>query len=78
MTILGIGVDVVHTPRITALLNRRGSRRLATRILSLEEFTQWESLPQSDASRLTRFFAVRYICHYFASHLLKPSFADGL
>jgi phosphopantetheinyl transferase (holo-ACP synthase) len=68
MTILGIGVDVVYTPRIAALIARRGSRRLATRILSPKEFTHWESRPQpdSDASSHTRFFAVRYgICYLY-------------
>lgn len=79
MAILGIGVDVVHIPRIAALLNRRGSQKLATRILSLEEFTQWKSLPQSDALSETRFFAVRYArCHYFFYPSIEPYFLDGL
>ncbi|KAF7355258.1 4'-phosphopantetheinyl transferase [Mycena sanguinolenta] len=39
MSVLGIGVDVVHVPRIAALL-RRYPRRLASRILSLEEASE--------------------------------------
>jgi len=59
MAILGVGVDVVHIPRIAALLQRRGPR-LASRILSQEEYPQWESLPVSDVSRRVRFIAVRW------------------
>ncbi|KAF5387853.1 hypothetical protein D9615_000355 [Tricholomella constricta] len=59
MAILGVGVDIVHIPRIAALLQRRGSR-LASRILSREELSQWESLPPSDVSRQVRFLAVRW------------------
>ncbi|KAF8076318.1 4'-phosphopantetheinyl transferase [Lyophyllum atratum] len=59
MAILGVGVDVVHIPRIAALLQRRGSR-LPSRILSREEFSQWESLSSSDVSRQVRFLAVRW------------------
>jgi holo-[acyl-carrier protein] synthase len=59
MSILGIGVDIVHVPRIAALLNRRGPTRLATRILNLEEFSRWESLPLSDNPGQARFLSVQ-------------------
>ncbi|GLB33739.1 putative 4'-phosphopantetheinyl transferase [Lyophyllum shimeji] len=59
MGVLGVGVDVVHIPRIAALLQRRGAR-LASRILSPKEFSEWESLPLSDFSRQVRFLAVRW------------------
>ncbi|KAI9256494.1 4'-phosphopantetheinyl transferase [Phascolomyces articulosus] len=41
--ILGIGIDIVHLPRIASLITRRGRTHLAKRILSpkeLEEFIQ--------------------------------------
>jgi holo-[acyl-carrier protein] synthase len=60
MAVLGIGVDVVHTPRITALLSRRCPQRVAARILSREELTQWEALSTSDLPGRVRFLAVRY------------------
>lgn len=41
MTILGIGVDIVHLPRIAALVARRGRDPLARRILSQEEYTEF-------------------------------------
>jgi holo-[acyl-carrier protein] synthase len=53
MCILGIGVDVVHIPRIAALLGRY-PRRLPSRILSPQEAAQSTLL--SDPT----FIAVRY------------------
>ena len=60
MAILGIGVDVVHAPRIAALLSRRCPQRFAARMLSHEELAQWESLSTSDLLGRVRFLAVRY------------------
>jgi holo-[acyl-carrier protein] synthase len=60
MTILGIGVDVVHLPRILALLNRRCPDRFASRILSRTEYSQWQALQNSDAQDRVQFLAVRY------------------
>lgn len=60
MTILGIGVDLVHIPRIAALLNRALSGRLASRILSPEEATEYDTLPAYDTTKRVRFLAVRY------------------
>ncbi|KAG6855129.1 hypothetical protein C0991_006058 [Blastosporella zonata] len=59
MAILGIGVDVLHVPRIAALLARRGSR-LPDRILSQMETLQYQLLPTQDISRRIRFLAVRW------------------
>lgn len=53
MCILGIGVDVVHVPRIAALLSRY-PQRLASRILSPQEAVQ------SDMLADPTFIAVRY------------------
>lgn len=61
MTILGIGVDVVHLPRILALFNRRRPDRFASRILSTAEYGQWKDLQISDAQDRVQFLAVRYI-----------------
>jgi holo-[acyl-carrier protein] synthase len=53
MSILGIGVDVVHIPRIAALLNRY-PQRLASRILSPHEAVESHLLADKT------FIAVRY------------------
>jgi holo-[acyl-carrier protein] synthase len=59
MQVVGIGVDLLHVPRILALLKRRGSRRLALRILSPMELSQWEALSSSQHEVQVRFLAVR-------------------
>ena len=41
--ILGIGVDIVHLPRIAALISRRGHLRLAKRILSPVELVEYQT-----------------------------------
>lgn len=41
--IVGIGVDIVHIPRITALIARRGQQKLAQRILSPLELKEFKS-----------------------------------
>jgi holo-[acyl-carrier protein] synthase len=41
--ILGIGVDIVHLPRIASLISRRGSNKLAKRILSSHELVEFHS-----------------------------------
>lgn len=48
MTILGIGVDIVHLPRIAALIARRGREPLAKRILSPDEYTEFLQRCSSD------------------------------
>ncbi|CAO3630880.1 unnamed protein product [Mucor hiemalis] len=40
--ILGIGVDIVHLPRIAALISRRGHDKLAKRILSESELKEFK------------------------------------
>lgn len=47
MTILGIGVDLVHIPRIAALISRRTEAKFAAKILSRVEYAQWNALRQS-------------------------------
>jgi holo-[acyl-carrier protein] synthase len=58
MAILGIGVDIVHVPRILALIQRRKPENLATRILSKRELADWRELPQ-DLTVQARFLAGR-------------------
>ncbi|EDR12832.1 uncharacterized protein LACBIDRAFT_311732 [Laccaria bicolor S238N-H82] len=57
MAILGIGVDLVNIPRITALLSRRDPQRFASRILSSDELALWQSMP---LNRRVQFLAVRW------------------
>lgn len=40
--ILGIGVDLLHVARLRAVMSRRGSDRLAARILSAGERREWQ------------------------------------
>ncbi|KAH7887808.1 4'-phosphopantetheinyl transferase superfamily [Phlebopus sp. FC_14] len=67
MSVHGIGVDLLHVPRLVALIKRRGSVKLASRILSpreqqafhaLELHSSREKQPRLDT--LTRFLGVRY------------------
>lgn len=62
MTILGIGLDVVHLPRIAAILKKRHADRFARKILSQAEYLSWQELKGASAeeSDLARFMAVRY------------------
>ena len=60
MTLLGIGVDLVHIPRIASLLSRRNPEKFAVKILSTQEYNQWVSLGSSEPSARLRFLAVRY------------------
>ena len=65
MTILGIGVDLVHVPRIAQLLQRRGADKFASKILSTNEYAQWKSTfaapADLDDHRCARFLAVRFV-----------------
>ncbi|KAI0303121.1 4'-phosphopantetheinyl transferase superfamily [Russula brevipes] len=57
MTILGIGVDVLHLPRLTRHLS---DNRLARRILSPIELREYLALPLEDHERRIRFLGVRW------------------
>lgn len=50
--IIGVGVDIVHLPRIAALIARRGSDRLARRILSAGEYSEFTADYKDDAGQL--------------------------
>ncbi|PBK72648.1 4'-phosphopantetheinyl transferase [Armillaria solidipes] len=68
--ILGIGVDVVHVPRIAALIARRGPEIFAQRILSNEELQSWKTIHEGDRSR---FLAVRYMSHFASRWAVKEA-----
>ena len=59
MGVLGVGVDVVHLPRIASFVRRRTAERLANRILSPEELNQWRKLAGRDIEQQVRFLGVR-------------------
>ena len=61
---LGIGIDLLHLPRIAALISRRGAAKFAKRVLSdgeAEVFTTSQSVPTFD---MVRFLAVRCVHSY--------------
>ncbi|KAI0637867.1 4'-phosphopantetheinyl transferase [Trametes polyzona] len=60
MGILGIGVDIVHLPRIIQLMERRTPAKLAHRILSAKELAVWNAFRAEEAARRTRYLAVRW------------------
>lgn len=55
--ILGVGVDILHIPRIEALVHRRGIVALAKRILHPDE---QDAFDQTKHEHRVRFLAVRY------------------
>ncbi|KAF8271767.1 4'-phosphopantetheinyl transferase superfamily [Lactarius quietus] len=57
MTILGIGVDILHLPRLTRHLC---DNRLARRILSPAELREYLALPKEYRERRIRFLGVRW------------------
>jgi holo-[acyl-carrier protein] synthase len=59
MSVLGIGVDITLLSRFSSLLQRRSARRLATRILSLEEEAALEGIAPENVSQRVKFMAVR-------------------
>ncbi|KAF9534862.1 4'-phosphopantetheinyl transferase [Crepidotus variabilis] len=81
MTILGLGVDIVHLPRIAALISRRSADRFACRVLSPTEYGQWKQITRSAApAEQIRFLGVRW-CVKEASYkalypLVKPTWKE--
>lgn len=61
--IIGIGVDIVHLPRIAALIARRGSDGLARRILSPTEYNEFTANYKDDPSQL-RYLGSRQVCAF--------------
>ncbi|KAG2013730.1 hypothetical protein CC2G_010608 [Coprinopsis cinerea AmutBmut pab1-1] len=74
MTILGIGVDIIHTPRISALLKKRYAGRFVKKILSPAEYSGWVNLSTSGTSGdLVRYLAVRWSVKEAAYKALYPT-----
>ena len=68
MTILGIGVDILHLPR---LLRHLSDNRLAGRILSPAELRDYLALPKEDDGKRIHFLGVR--CAPFLGRLVSMS-----
>jgi len=79
MTVLGLGVDIVHVPRIAAILRSGRLARFAARILSKAEYEQWLGLsPLLDDDR-ARFLSVRWAVKeaaYKAMAPIKPTWKE--
>ncbi|KAI0080732.1 4'-phosphopantetheinyl transferase [Panus rudis PR-1116 ss-1] len=74
MTIIGVGVDVLYVPRLSALIKRRSATKLATRILSSSEHVHWQSdIAASTLQLQTRFLAVRWAVKEAAYKALYPT-----
>ncbi len=57
--ILGIGVDLLHIPRFRLLIRRRGLDRVARRILSKPEVTEFTNVSAGSSDIAERFLATR-------------------
>ncbi|KAI9067626.1 4'-phosphopantetheinyl transferase [Trametes sanguinea] len=73
MGILGIGVDIVHMPRIVRLMDRRSPARFAQRILSTKELCVWHAIPLAEETRRTRYLAVRWAVKEAAYKAVYPA-----
>lgn len=51
-----VGIDLLHVPRILSLIARRGSERLAKRILSCQEYNSWSV--EKDTFFLAKMFLI--------------------
>lgn len=54
-----IGIDILHVPRIVALIQRRGALKLASRILSPVELDAFRASHDHDVGVAARFLGVR-------------------
>ncbi|KAK7049585.1 hypothetical protein VNI00_005616 [Paramarasmius palmivorus] len=76
MGILGIGVDIVHIPRVLDVLRRRGSDKFASRILSRKEMREWHLKhrpSESCSTQSAQFLAVRWALKEAAYKALYPT-----
>ncbi|ORE09962.1 4'-phosphopantetheinyl transferase [Rhizopus microsporus var. microsporus] len=58
--ILGIGVDILYLPRITSLASRRGKEKLAKRILSTKELSEFNQLKSVHDHNHIMYLATRW------------------
>jgi len=68
--ILGVGVDVLHLPRLSRLVHKYGSNKLAQRILSPLEC---RSLPSEDTQAIA-YLALRWTAKEAAFKALYPGY----
>lgn len=60
MGILGIGIDILHLPRLKQVLSRRPDRFL-TRVLTKAELTDFEQLKTEIHGKVAHDRAVRFV-----------------
>ncbi|KAF9075905.1 4'-phosphopantetheinyl transferase [Rhodocollybia butyracea] len=77
MPIIGIGVDIAQISRVSALLNRRGSDKLAQRILSELELVHWHTSRSNVLSRDALFLGVRWALKEAAYKATYPTFCPS-
>ncbi|KAF5363600.1 hypothetical protein D9756_000687 [Leucocoprinus leucothites] len=73
LMLFGIGVDIVHLPRIAAIVKRHASHKFARRILSAKELEQWSCLQGADDPKQVRFLAVRWAVKEAVYKALYPT-----
>ncbi|KAI0370219.1 4'-phosphopantetheinyl transferase [Pilatotrama ljubarskyi] len=71
--IVGVGVDIIHVPRLVALLRRRPPNQFARRILSETELARWNSIRTEEDAERTRYLAVRWSVKEAAYKALYPT-----
>jgi len=69
---IGIGTDLVHIPRMQVLLDKHGDK-IATRILSDTEFSQFQQ-----SNKPAAFLAKRFAAKEATAKALGTGFRDGL
>ncbi|GAA5885914.1 hypothetical protein JCM6882_004200 [Rhodosporidiobolus microsporus] len=73
--ILGIGVDLLHLPRLRTLLSRRDPLRLAGRICSRAELEEWQKTVGGGLGEASeRYLALRWAAKEAAYKALYPAF----
>jgi len=65
--LLGIGIDVVHLPRIAAIFKKYSGHKFASRILSERELEQWNCLRDTSERRQIQFLAVRHVIYVYST-----------
>ncbi|KAI6034203.1 4'-phosphopantetheinyl transferase [Pisolithus microcarpus] len=80
MPIHGIGIDILHVPRLAALIERRGLSKLASRILSPSENKRALAANERGPTEpIVRFLGVRWTVKeaaYKALYPLRPTWKE--
>ncbi|GAA5950574.1 hypothetical protein JCM3765_000535 [Sporobolomyces pararoseus] len=73
--LLGIGVDLLHLPRLRALLNRRTPHQLGSRILSQPELDDFQTgALAEDRTKAENYLALRWTAKEAAYKALYPHY----